>query len=97
MIDAKWSIILKAYLGCMRIIVALANRTILNSLPKDYLKDIEEERLRAQLIPTDRDLWELENYWDFIDERRKLLADAFNLYFSALGENSSKNERESQQ
>lgn len=81
----------------MRIIVALANRTILNSLPKDYLKDIEEERLRAQLIPTDRDLWELENYWDFIDERRKLLADAFNLYFSALGENSSKNERESQQ
>lgn len=58
-----------------------ANRKILSSKPADYLAEIAEtapERLEAQYVPMDRELWELERYDDFVKARRELLAHAMN-------------------
>jgi hypothetical protein len=58
-----------------------ANRSILASSPDQYLVGIAEEapeRLRAQFIPLDRDLWRAERFGDFLRERRRLLAAAMN-------------------
>ncbi len=62
-----------------------ANRSILNSPPSDYLKDIDEEKLRAQYIPIDKNLWKLDNFSKFLEERRYLLANAINDYLKSLG------------
>ncbi len=63
-----------------------ANRTILKSKPEDYLVSIEVDRLRAQHIPMDTDLWKVDRFRDFVRERRILLADAINEYMRELGE-----------
>ena len=51
-------------------------------LPADYLPRVIERRgedaLRTQCIPLDSTLWQLERYGDFLSERRRLIADAFN-------------------
>jgi hypothetical protein len=60
---------------------ARANRRIRASSPAEYLAPIADtspERLRAQFVPMDRSLWELDRFEDFLAERRKLLADAMN-------------------
>lgn len=62
-----------------------ANRDILDSPPVEYLKNIDEERLKAQYIPVDKNLWELNNFKKFLDERRKLFAEAINKYLKTLG------------
>lgn len=62
-----------------------ANRMILNSEPKIYLKDIEVERLKAQFIPIDETLWDISNFRDFLEERRKLLKCAINSYLNGIG------------
>jgi len=61
-----------------------ANISILNSPPKSYLKNVEAERLEAQLIPMDETLWDISNFKKFLDERRKLLTEAINSYLSSL-------------
>ncbi|RWX72688.1 MAG: hypothetical protein Metus_0765 [Candidatus Methanosuratincola subterraneus] len=61
-----------------------ANRSITDSKPKDYLKDIDKEKLKAQLIPIDETLWELENFKKFLDTRREMLTNAINTYLSSL-------------
>ena len=63
-----------------------ANRSILNSEPKDYLKDIQPERLNAQFLPMDKELWEVHNFMKFLRERRKLLTGAVNSYLKYLGQ-----------
>lgn len=64
-----------------------ANRTVLASEPTTYVTKykIEESRLEAQLIPTNRDLWRLSNYPKFLNERRRLMANAMNEYLRSLG------------
>jgi hypothetical protein len=62
-----------------------ANRKILNSVPKDYLKNIEDERLKAQFVPIDEELWEVNNFRKFLDVRRRLLTNAINSHLSSLG------------
>lgn len=64
-----------------------ANRSITDSKPKDYLKDIDKEKLKAQLIPIDETLWELENFKKFLDKRREMLTNAINTYLSSLAKN----------
>lgn len=58
------------------------NRNLSNTLPKDYLPNIIAESgkqaLTAQLIPTDKEMWELSAYRDFLEKRRILLANAVN-------------------
>ena len=48
--------------------------------PATYMKRITvpDKQLEKQCIPTDRDLWHLGRYDDFLKERRRLLAEAAN-------------------
>lgn len=55
-----------------------------NRNPKEYFPNIiekyGEKALVNQLIPMDRDLWEIERYEQFLDRRRALIADEINEY-----------------
>lgn len=62
-----------------------ANRAILNSPPGEYLPKIEPDRLSAQLVPKDAELWEVTRFREFLEKRRKWLADAINEYLRELG------------
>ncbi len=62
-----------------------ADITISASKPDNYLKTIDVERLRAQLIPMDEALWEVSRFREFLEERRQLLADAMSSYLLDLG------------
>lgn len=67
----------------MAFIGGKTNREITNKKPIDYLeKEIVAKRgkdaLTTQLVPTDRYLWEIENYRDFLSDRRKRIAEAIN-------------------
>lgn len=63
-----------------------ANRTILKSPPNEYLPEVEKERLQAQLIPSDKDLWSVNRFRDFLVKRRGLLTKAINEYLRELGQ-----------
>jgi len=55
--------------------------------PVIYFKEIEEKypgTLASQWIPMDPALWKVNQYMDFLTERRKLLADAANEFLGAL-------------
>ncbi|MBK7057120.1 MAG: hypothetical protein IPH52_19145 [Leptospiraceae bacterium] len=62
-----------------------ANKEISKSLPNIYLKKIEQDRLKNQFIPIYEDLWQVDRYGDFLQERRKLVAKELNSYFIAIG------------
>jgi hypothetical protein len=62
-----------------------ANRTILRSNPFDYLSKIEAQRLAAQFVPLDRELWKVMNYRKFLTTRRKALTDEINSFLKELG------------
>ncbi len=62
-------------------LAARPNRQISKKLPEVYLAEIAEkhpDRLEAQSVPMDRQLWKLERYQDFLAARRRLLANAVN-------------------
>jgi len=63
-----------------------ANTTILNSPPNTYLPKIEKERLEAQLVPLEENLWSIGRFKDFLKARRKLIVKAFNSYLQNLGQ-----------
>jgi hypothetical protein len=53
------------------------NLNISARLPETYFPEIEQKHpgaLASQWIPTDPALWKIENYLDFLDARRELLA-----------------------
>ncbi|MDC0948859.1 DUF262 domain-containing protein [Gammaproteobacteria bacterium] len=57
------------------------NLKISDRLPEDYFPDIEAAHpgaLASQWIPDDPQLWRLENFRDFLEARKKLLADELN-------------------
>lgn len=59
------------------------NRRITNKEPIEYLeKEVVEKRgedaLTSQLIPLDKTLWEIPNYQEFLNNRRKAIAVAIN-------------------
>jgi len=62
-----------------------ANRSILKSKPEDYLDKIEEQRLTAQSVPSERDLWGIESFRDFLKERRRLITESINGYMREIG------------
>ncbi len=60
-------------------LAAKPNRKISARPPEEYLAEIAEahpERLEAQCVPMDRQLWRLDRFQEFLVARRKLLADA---------------------
>ena len=53
------------------------NQEISDRAPEEYLAEIDdqdEELLRSHCIPRYRDLWKIENYERFLEERRRLMA-----------------------
>ncbi len=70
----------------MAFITGRTNRRISNKAPIDYFKDIIAQRgqkaLIQQQIPMDEKLWKIENYREFLEERRKLLASIINEFIN---------------
>ena len=65
-----------------------SNLTISKREPKDYFKQVikeaGEQALISQWIPLDENLWEIENYREFLEARRELLAKASNEFLGSL-------------
>lgn len=64
-----------------------ANFDISNKNTWEYLEEIDQkypDALHQQLIPTDRNLWRIERYDEFLAQRRKLIADATNKFLNDL-------------
>ena len=73
----------------MAFIGGKTNRQILNKKPVEYLEEeiVEkrgEEALTSQLVTTDRGLWEIEKYRDFLADRREKIADEINNFMKKL-------------
>jgi len=69
----------------MAFIGGKTNREITNKKPIDYLEqEIIKKRgknaLISQLVSTDRNLWRIENYKDFLSDRRKRIAEAIDKF-----------------
>ena len=62
-----------------------ANRKISNTSPEEYLAKIDEAKLEKQFVPLDKNLWKIENYEDFLQQRRKIIIEAINAYLKSLG------------
>ena len=63
------------------------NLAISNRDPAEYLAAFEERNpgvLASQWVPTDPRLWRYENYPAFLEERRRLLAEASNQFLDSL-------------
>ncbi|MDP2938534.1 MAG: DUF262 domain-containing protein [Candidatus Omnitrophota bacterium] len=55
--------------------------------PKDYLQEVKEkypEALAQQLIPDDKNMWDVKGYESFLIARRKLIADAINSFLQNI-------------
>ncbi len=48
-----------------------------DTIPEQWFADKNEDYLNKHLIPRNRELWKLENYEQFIEERKKLIAEKF--------------------
>lgn len=69
------------------ILTQVANRQKSDKLPKNYLKDIKQKfptALKLQSVPETEELWLVENYEQFLDARRKMLAREFNDFLSSI-------------
>ncbi len=60
------------------------SKSVANRFPVEYLVEIDEQRLRSQSVPLQRDLWKVDQFEGFILQRRKLLADAINQLLQSL-------------
>ena len=63
------------------ILTQTANRTKLNKPAEGYLKEVNDKFPKAQTlqcIPQNEVLWKIENFEDFLQERRKILAKELN-------------------
>lgn len=64
-----------------------ANFDISDKQPVDYLEEVVTkypEALKQQLIPTEKSLWQVEKYNEFLTARRKMIADAVNSFLEHL-------------
>jgi hypothetical protein len=68
-----------------------ANRSFSSKEPRKYLKEfeVEIERLKEQLIPTQSGLWEVDKYEELLDARAKALAQAATDLLKELADKSS--------
>jgi hypothetical protein len=63
------------------------NLQISDTPPMDYFPEVERKypgALASQWIPMDRELWQVENYSEFLEARRQLLAKAANDFLDKL-------------
>lgn len=66
-----------------------ANAQILSSSPSDYLPKIEQSRLKSQQVPLNPSLWQLDQFEEFLHERRTMLANAINRLLRSLTSDSA--------
>lgn len=69
------------------VLTQTANRSKSDDAAKDYLsmaKSTFSHSLRDQVIPEDESLWAIERYEDFLDERRRMLAEQLNSYLDGI-------------
>ncbi|MDD4110376.1 MAG: DUF262 domain-containing protein [Clostridia bacterium] len=69
------------------ILTKLANRKKSDEPAEEYLKNIKNKfpsALKLQLIPEDESLWKLENFEQFLEKRRTLLADQLNIFLENI-------------
>ena len=62
-------------------LTAESNKKIGQQYPTDYFEKAEENNpgaLKSHWIPMNKELWKIENYFEFLEERRRLLAQATN-------------------
>lgn len=75
------------------------NRHIIRDRPPaEYLPEVAEdypEALQSQFIPMEEELWQIENYEDFLAKRRQSIADAVNDYMDDLQIGTRDDEQES--
>ena len=55
-----------------------ANLKISADNPMDYLNEVPQDRLKQQFVPTNPDIWAVDAFPRFLEERRQLLADGIN-------------------
>ena len=71
------------------ILTQVANRSKSASDAADYLAGVQErfpKALQSQCVPDDPELWQMENYERFLEERRKLLAMNMNEWLERITE-----------
>ncbi len=74
------------------VLTQVANRTKSDKLADSYLNEVKDrfpEALELQSIPKDTDLWKLENYEQFLEARRVMLAEQLNEYLNNITEMKS--------
>jgi hypothetical protein len=80
----------KAYVNAIAnftFLTAETNKLLSNKNPDTYLEEIIQKHpgaVESHWIPTERNLWKVENYLDFLAERRRLLAEASNEFLDSL-------------
>lgn len=78
----------------MAFISGQTNRRLGNRLPEEYLPEIIEKQgesaLTSQLVTTDTQLWKIDSYRNFLEQRRKLLADTMNRFIDKMSTTSGK-------
>jgi hypothetical protein len=76
----------RAHFAC---IGGRTNRRISNKPPAQYLADLltklGPDHFRLQCIPTDRALYAVDRYPDFLEARRQLIADRLNEFLAHPG------------
>ena len=70
-------------------LTANTNSSIIsNREPKEYfpmiINNYGEKALKNQLIPLDNNLWEIENYEQFLSKRRRIIAEEINKYIDSF-------------
>ena len=78
------------------VLTQVANRRKGTKLPNAYLRNVHEQfpkALSLQVVPAQEDLWEIENYEDFLVERRKMLANELNTFLNSLTDTAEATER----
>jgi hypothetical protein len=60
------------------------NKHLGKTKPEIYLPDISADLLKRHAIPTQPDLWKVENYREFLAARRQLLAEAVNQHLDSV-------------
>lgn len=68
----------------MAFITEKSNKDIFTKLPEDYLPTIDAIELSTQFVPLDKNLWKLENYKEFLSERRRLLSEGLNAFLTSF-------------
>ena len=61
-----------------------ANRDKSDQSAENYLSSIDEETLKLQSIPLNKELWKMENFEEFLKERRKILTKQLNEFLDGF-------------